>query len=144
MKNTTPDSLEMRLGRRIKCRRQELDIDIAKLSNQSEISLNRIVKFEDGIGTLEIFEIQRLSAALSMPISVLFEDGSNEQKTYNFISPKDGLALNYAFLRVKDESVRSEIIALVQALSNGGSQPCLFNADEISIKLTEFRQSLLK
>lgn len=142
MRNNDPDSIEARLGRRVKCRREELDIDIAKLSKKSGILLSRIVNFEAGLGILDVAEIQQLSSALSMPISLLFEDSSNEQRTYKFVSPKDGLALNYAFLRVENEQVRSEIIALVQTLSNEDNRFSPQKMNKIRDKIIAFRQSL--
>ncbi|WP_162652891.1 helix-turn-helix transcriptional regulator [Lentilitoribacter sp. Alg239-R112] len=142
MTNNNHNSIEVRLGKRIKCRREELDIDISDLSKRSEIPISQIASFERGVGTLEVAEIQRLSSALSMPIALLFEDETRQQKTYNFISPKDGLALNYAFLRIENELVRNEVIALIQALSSGDKRLPHQEQNDICFKLKSFRKSL--
>lgn len=77
-KNAVPIILkEGEPGRTIRSRRNEMSLSIEALSRASEIEVDRLVAFEDGVSTLPFRDIERLSRSLVLDESVIgYQPGS--------------------------------------------------------------------
>ncbi len=74
-----------KLGKKIKKRREELNMKANKLANQSEVSPGYISQLESGKVTPSVSTLKRIADALNTPIGNFFEDqntieGSEEVK----------------------------------------------------------------
>ncbi|MEW7008466.1 MULTISPECIES: helix-turn-helix domain-containing protein [unclassified Lentilitoribacter] len=110
------------MRRRIQAQRQKLDVNVVELSKTCGVPVGHIVDFENGLRDLGVDKIQKLSAALGMPIAITMKDviSQNTDKagdtTYDELRLQ-GLELNRAFVDVKDVTLRRDIVLLVHAIS---------------------------
>jgi transcriptional regulator with XRE-family HTH domain len=74
------DSIESKVGQRIRKHRVQKSLSLRKLSEQSGLSINAISLIERGENSATLSSLHRLSEALGTPIASLFQD-ENEQTT---------------------------------------------------------------
>ena len=102
-----------------------------KLGDEIGLTFQQIQKYEKGtnrIGASRLFQLSRL---LDVPIQYFFQDApveggvgataaasNNEDPAiFEFLSSREGLELNRAFVRISDPRVRRSIVELMRTLS---------------------------
>lgn len=100
-----------------------------KLGEALGITFQQIQKYEKGTNRVGASRLQHIATVLKVPVSFFFEDapgtpeeaaGFSEQPhsyVVDFLSSSEGLALNKAFVRIRDPRVRRRVVDLVQVLS---------------------------
>lgn len=100
-----------------------------KLGESLGITFQQIQKYEKGTNRIGASRLQHISTVLAVPVSFFFEDapgtptlsdaGMAEARPANyvtdFLSSSEGVQLNKAFVRIKDQKMRRRIIDLVRA-----------------------------
>lgn len=114
------------------------------LANALGITFQQVQKYEKGTNRIGASRLQAISGILGVPISFFFQQdgdlpltlagvGATDEAnlTAGFLSSREGVALNKAFLKVKNPKTRKSIIALARALGKGDDD-----------KMVEFNQDL--
>jgi transcriptional regulator with XRE-family HTH domain len=126
----SPNPIDVHVGSRVRLRRMMLGMSQEKLGEALGITFQQIQKYEKGTNRVGASRLQHIATVLKVPVSFFFEDapgtpdeaaGFAEQPhsyVVDFLSSSEGLALNKAFVRIKDARVRRKIVDLVQTLSS--------------------------
>jgi transcriptional regulator with XRE-family HTH domain len=117
------NSVDVRVGNRLRLRRTALGLSQEELGRQLNLTFQQIQKFESGMNRISASYLFELTQILRVPVSYFFESaGTSEraevpEKVQRFLMSAEGLSLWRAFARVKDETVRQRVIALVRAMA---------------------------
>lgn len=131
-----PNPMDIHVGSRVRLRRMVIGMSQEKLGEQMGLTFQQIQKYEKGTNRIGASRLYQLSQILDVPVQFFFEDapfdisgrnsnakaGFAESKTesylLDFLSSRDGLELNKAFVKITDPKVRKRVVELVRALSD--------------------------
>ena len=129
-----PNSIDVHVGSRVRLKRMMSGMSQEKLGETLGITFQQVQKYEKGTNRIGASRLQAIAGALQTPISFFFEDApvappvggaeglaesADVSYVVDFLSTSEGLALNRAFLQIKDPTVRKQIIELVKTLAGG-------------------------
>lgn len=126
MKAKSPNSIDVYVGSRVRVRRKTLGMTQHGLAELLGITFQQIQKYEKGTNRIGASRLQRISEVLRVPIGFFFENGGSGQsdgetsELTGFLSSKEGLALNRAFIAIEDPNVRQKLVALAKSLAVAG------------------------
>lgn len=125
-----PNPIDVHVGSRIRLRRTMLGMSQEKLGENLGITFQQVQKYEKGTNRVGASRLQNIAAILNVTVSFFFEDAPGDQGVLegglqesqsnfvvNFLSSSEGLQLNRAFVKIKDQKVRRRIIDLVKTLA---------------------------
>jgi len=114
-----PNPIDIHVGSRVRLRRMMLGMSQEKLGEQLGITFQQIQKYEKGTNRIGASRLQHISTVLSVPVSFFFEDApgtpnatpclaESRPASYmtDFLSSSEGIQLNKAFTRIKDNKLR--------------------------------------
>jgi transcriptional regulator with XRE-family HTH domain len=128
--------LDVHVGARVRLRRMLLGMSQEKLGEHLGLTFQQIQKYEKGVNRIGASRLFDLSRVLGVPISFFYEEAPGQGKVMapgfaeqpeesyvvEFLSSRDGLELNKAFVRITDPAVRRSIVDLVRSLAGDGNQ----------------------
>lgn len=131
-----PNPIDKHVGSRVRMRRMMLSMSQEKLGERLGLTFQQVQKYEKGANRIGASRLQQIGAILSVPVSFFFEgapsgepgveggfqDAGAASYVADFLSTSEGLALNRAFIRIKDGKVRRRVVDLVSALA-GEEEP---------------------
>ena len=125
-----PNSTDIYVGNRVRMRRLMLKMSQTALGNALGLTFQQVQKYEKGTNRIGASRLQSISHILHVPISFFFEgapklsgarikNGLAPSPNYvsNFLATRDGLALTKAFMRIREPSLRRNIVKLVQTIA---------------------------
>jgi transcriptional regulator with XRE-family HTH domain len=125
-----PNPIDIHVGARVRLRRMTLGMSQEKLGEHLGITFQQIQKYEKGTNRIGASRMQAIARVLSAPVAFFFEDapgiapvagdqgfGNSANPVVEFLSSAEGLALNKAFLRIKDGKQRRKVVELVKAMA---------------------------
>lgn len=127
----TPNPIDKHVGGRVRMRRMMLGMSQEKLGERLGLTFQQIQKYEKGTNRIGASRLQETAAILSVPVSFFFEGApqsgpvaegallESQSATFmsDFLSTSEGLALNRAFVRIKDPKVRRRLVDLVREIA---------------------------
>ncbi|MBB4227412.1 helix-turn-helix domain-containing protein [Rhizobium mongolense] len=124
-----PSAVDIEVGRRIRMQRRVLGMSQSALAERVSVTFQQVQKYEKGSNRVGASRLQGIADCLNVPVSFFFEGmaGADESESglvkgmddlTGFISTAEGLALNRAFLAVKDPRIRQKIVGLVKSLAS--------------------------
>lgn len=130
MKNT--DEVDVHVGLRMKKRRIAVGMSQARLASRLGITYQQVQKYENGINRVGASRLEAAARILGVEPAFFF-DGRPEMASgpasaqadgdvhdiLEFMRSHDGVALNRAFPRIANPTVRRNVIALVKTLAEG-------------------------
>jgi len=134
-----PNPVDIHVGSRVRLRRMLLGMSQEKLGEHLGLTFQQVQKYEKGvnrIGASRLFELARVlgvnvqffydeapgsKAAGVGTLAPGFAEAPEESYVVEFLSSRDGLELNKAFVRITDTKVRKSIIELVRSLAENRS-----------------------
>ncbi|MEO1205194.1 MAG: helix-turn-helix transcriptional regulator [Pseudomonadota bacterium] len=126
--------VDAHVGSRVRLRRMLLGMSQEKLGESLGLTFQQVQKYEKGVNRIGASRLFELSRVLEVPIQFFYDelqskdapssnmvDGFTEKpgETYvlEFLSTREGLELNKAFFRIKDQRVRRSIVELIRSLA---------------------------
>lgn len=102
-----------------------------RLGEQMNLTFQQIQKYEKGVNRIGASRLYQIAKILDVPVQFFFEGAPNlgsesgsgfaeapsEGFIYEFLSSREGLELNRAFVKISDPKVRRSIIDLVRTLA---------------------------
>lgn len=127
-----PNPVDAHVGARVRLRRMLLGMSQEKLAEQLGLTFQQVQKYEKGVNRIGASRLFDLAHVLGVPIQFFYEDivegtssglhapGFAEKNpdafVVDFLSSREGLELNKAFVRIADPRVRRSIVELVRSL----------------------------
>lgn len=126
------NSIDVHVGSRVRLRRMVLGMSQEKLGEQLGLTFQQVQKYEKGVNRIGAGRLFDLSHVLGVPVQFFYEDApyasdtashggfserSGESDVVDFLSTREGLELNKAFMRISDQRTRRAIIELARALA---------------------------
>ena len=129
MLKKVPNPIDRHVGSRVRMRRMLAGVSQEKLGEALGLTFQPVQKYEKGTNRISASRLQAISDVFRVPPSFFFQDEENAapsagQETGDvstFVSSKEGLDLNRAFLKIEDAGVRKSIIQLATALSKASA-----------------------
>lgn len=132
-----PNPIDAHVGTRVRLRRMLLGMSQEKLGEHLGLTFQQVQKYEKGVNRIGASRLFDLSRVLGVPVQFFydeapaeltdtslapgFEDKPAETYVIEFLSTREGMDLNKAFVKITDQRVRRAIVELVRAL--GGEEP---------------------
>ena len=128
--------LDLHVGSRVRLQRMLLGMSQEKLGEHLGLSFQKVQKYEKGVNRIGASRLFDLARVLGVPVQFFYDQapadaidaspqpGFAEQPTESyvieFLSTREGLELNKAFVRITDPKVRRSVVDLVRSL--GGEE----------------------
>lgn len=124
-----PNPIDVHVGTRVRLRRALIGMSQEKLGEQLGITFQQVQKYEKGTNRIGASRLYRIAQILGVPVSFFYDDmpgaqpeagfaeGGGEQYVVDFLSSSEGLQLNRAFMKIKNQRVRRKVVDLVRTLA---------------------------
>jgi transcriptional regulator with XRE-family HTH domain len=131
-----PNPTDIHVGARIRLRRNMLGMSQEKLGENLGITFQQIQKYEKGTNRVGASRLQAIASVLGVPVAFFFDQAPGGETTggkvfaedasmllaLDYCSSPEGLQLNRAFAKIRDQKVRRRLLELVKALSDDESE----------------------
>jgi len=124
-----PTSADRHIGQRLRLRRMNLGMSQEALGAKISLTFQQIQKYEKGTNRISAARLFELANILDVDIGFFFEgleprhsdiQGMEESVSLpaflDFVSSKEGSALNQSFTKIRDKRTRQSIINLTRSL----------------------------
>jgi len=111
-----------------------------RLADQIGVTFQQVQKYEKGTNRIGASRLQAIANVLAVPVAFFFQQDNTQPLTTDglgaisgledlsdFLTSKEGLSLNKAFMKINDPSVRQSVLMLIKSLANT-SEPTLVRA----------------
>src|SRR3954449_6237998 len=140
-KTETPNPIDVRVGARLRLRRNMLGLSQEKLGEAIGLTFQQVQKYERGANRIGASRLHELSRVLDVPISFFFDDTDpvRAPATGGFAEPpvkafesdplrkRETVELIRAYFSIEDGTVRRRLLDLAKALAaesdTGGDKP---------------------
>ncbi len=132
-----PNPIDAHVGTRVRLRRMLLGMSQEKLGEHLGLTFQQVQKYEKGVNRIGASRLFDLSRVLGVPVQFFYDEAPaeivdatpvpgfaerpTESYVVEFLSTREGLELNKAFVKISDPKVRRSVVELVRAL--GGEEP---------------------
>ncbi|SDA98043.1 helix-turn-helix transcriptional regulator [Sinorhizobium sp. NFACC03] len=128
MNTKAPSQIDVFVGSRVRMRRLMAGLSQEKLADGLGITFQQVQKYEKGTNRIGASRLQAIANILGVHPSFFFQEGDDAaarngdttrepSEISSFVSSKEGIALNRAFLKITDPVLRKKIISLVAAVA---------------------------
>ncbi|MBP1872800.1 hypothetical protein LPJGGPFB_05532 [Ensifer adhaerens] len=130
MNTKAPSQIDVFVGSRVRMRRLMAGLSQEKLADGLGITFQQVQKYEKGTNRIGASRLQAIADVLGVHPSFFFQEGEEgatpraglgdvrePNEISSFVSSKEGIALNRAFLKITDPVLRKKIISLVAAVA---------------------------
>jgi transcriptional regulator with XRE-family HTH domain len=127
-----PNPIDAHVGTRVRLRRMLLGMSQEKLGEHLGLTFQQVQKYEKGVNRIGASRLFDLSRVLGVPIQFFYDEAPKElidpalvpgfadrpAESYviEFLSTREGLELNKAFVKITDPRVRRSVVDLVRSL----------------------------
>lgn len=131
-----PNTMDAHVGARVRLRRMLLGMSQEKLGEHLGLTFQQVQKYEKGVNRIGASRLFDLARVLGVPVQFFYDEAPadvtgapatagfaeqpHESYVVEFLSTREGLELNKAFVKISDPKVRRSIVELVRAL--GGEE----------------------
>lgn len=132
-----PNPIDAHVGTRVRLRRMLLGMSQEKLGEHLGLTFQQVQKYEKGVNRIGASRLFDLARVLGVPVQFFYDEapteltdtslapgfGEKPAESYviEFLSTREGMELNKAFVKITDPRVRRAIVEMVRAL--GGEEP---------------------
>lgn len=128
--------LDLHVGSRVRLQRMLLGMSQEKLGEQLGLTFQQIQKYEKGINRIGASRLFDLAKVLGVSVQFFYDEAPDldarslamtgppgfaerpaEAHVVDFLSSREGVELNKAFVRIADTRVRRSVVDLVRALA---------------------------
>lgn len=131
-----PNPIDAHVGTRVRLRRMLLGMSQEKLGEHLGLTFQQVQKYEKGVNRIGASRLFDLARVLGVPVQFFYDEAPadlteaslapgfaerpTESYVVEFLSTREGLELNKAFVKITDPRVRRSVVELVRAL--GGEE----------------------
>lgn len=120
------DARDEEVGKRIRSRRLECQLSQTELADKIGVTFQQVQKYEKGVNRVGAGRLQRISEALSVPISFFFGDGTGamtkpgatgEESVFAYMQSSGSVRIVKAFANIHNRKARQLLVELCEALA---------------------------
>jgi transcriptional regulator with XRE-family HTH domain len=131
-----PNPMDAHVGTRVRLRRMLLGMSQEKLGEHLGLTFQQVQKYEKGVNRIGASRLFDLSRVLGVPVQFFYDeapadvadtsmtpgfaDRPAESYVLEFLSTREGLELNKAFVKIADPRIRRSVVELVRSLGGEG------------------------
>jgi transcriptional regulator with XRE-family HTH domain len=131
-----PNPMDAHVGTRVRLRRMLLGMSQEKLGEHLGLTFQQVQKYEKGVNRIGASRLFDLSRVLGVPVQFFYDEAPAEvadtsmtpgfaerpAESYvlEFLSTREGLELNKAFVKIADPRIRRSVVELVRSLGGEG------------------------
>jgi len=117
---------DIKLGKRIRLRRVEINISQVELADKLGVSFQQVQKYERGINRVGASRLRQIATALDIPVTFFFDDdgqgkrasdGKREVESLLFLDSSFSLRLLRAYASVKSQVVQRQFVSLIESIA---------------------------
>ena len=124
-----PNAIDVEVGAKIKFRRRLLGLSQGKLAKGLGVTFQQVQKYESGTNRVGASRILALANILQVGPDFFFAQSADDRASVSspstletdaitsFLSTREGLEINRAFMMIKSHKARRSIVALAVALA---------------------------
>jgi transcriptional regulator with XRE-family HTH domain len=128
-----PNPIDAHVGMRVRLRRMLLGMSQEKLGEHLGLTFQQVQKYEKGVNRIGASRLFDLARVLAVPIQFFYDEAPigpvdavaspgfaerpAESYVVDFLSTREGMELNKAFVKITDPKVRRSVVDLVRSLS---------------------------
>jgi transcriptional regulator with XRE-family HTH domain len=126
-----PNPIDAYVGSRVRTRRLMLGMSQERLADQIGVTFQQVQKYEKGTNRIGASRLQAIAAVLAVPVAFFFQQDNSQplntdglgainglEDLSDFLTSKEGLSLNKAFMKINDPSIRQSVLMLIKSLAN--------------------------
>ena len=135
MSAKVPNPIHAYVGSRVRTRRLMLGMSQERLAEQIGVTFQQVQKYEKGTNRIGASRLQAIANVLAVPVAFFFQQDNTQplntdglgainglEDLSEFLTSKEGLSLNKAFMKINDPGIRQSVLTLIKSLSNA-SEP---------------------
>ncbi|MEQ1578781.1 MAG: helix-turn-helix transcriptional regulator [Hyphomicrobium sp.] len=123
------NAMDVHVGTRVRLRRMLLGMSQEKLGEQLGLTFQQVQKYEKGVNRIGAGRLHELGQVLGVSVQFFYDqapggmvehgfaDQPADSYVVDFLSSREGLELNKAFVRIADPRVRRSVLDLVRSLA---------------------------
>lgn len=150
MSAKVPNPIDAYVGSRVRMRRLMLGMSQERLADQIGVTFQQVQKYEKGTNRIGASRLQAIASVLAVPVAFFFQQDNSQPLTTeglgaingledlsDFLTSKEGLSLNKAFMKINDPGIRQSVLTLVKSLASA-AEPVIVHATsaaEVSVGL---------
>lgn len=128
-----PNPIDAHVGSRVRMRRMLLGMSQEKLGEHLGLTFQQVQKYEKGVNRIGASRLYEMAKVLGVAVQFFYEEAPgdspaksnlpgfsetpDESYVVEFLSSREGLELNKAFVKITDPRLRRTVIDLVRSLS---------------------------
>lgn len=131
MSAKVPNPIDAYVGSRVRTRRLMLGMSQERLAEQIGVTFQQVQKYEKGTNRIGASRLQAIAGVLAVPVAFFFQQDNSQplntdglgaitglEDLSDFLTSKEGLSLNKAFMKITDPSIRQSVLTLIKSLAN--------------------------
>lgn len=127
-----PNPIDAHVGTRVRLRRMLLGMSQEKLGEHLGLTFQQVQKYEKGVNRIGASRLFDLARVLGVPVQFFYDEAPlelinpslapgfaerpAESYVIEFLSTREGLELNKAFVKISDAKIRRSVVELVRSL----------------------------
>ncbi|HEX8045525.1 helix-turn-helix domain-containing protein [Rhizobium sp.] len=140
MSAKVPNPIDAYVGSRVRMRRLMLGMSQERLAEQIGVTFQQVQKYEKGTNRIGASRLQAIAGVLAVPVAFFFQQDNTQplatdglgaisglEDLSDFLTSKEGLSLNKAFMKINDPGVRQSVLMLIKSLANT-AEPAIVRA----------------
>ena len=131
MSAKVPNPIDAYVGSRVRTRRLMLGMSQERLAEQIGVTFQQVQKYEKGTNRIGASRLQAIAGVLAVPVAFFFQQDNSQplntdglcainglEDLSDFLTSKEGLSLNKAFMKINDPGIRQSVLTLIKSLAN--------------------------
>jgi transcriptional regulator with XRE-family HTH domain len=121
MAKKQPDSLDIKVGSKVRALRLERQMSQEKLGDALGLTFQQVQKYEKGTNRISAGRLQRIAAILEVPVSVFFADANppagGAESLFDLVDTGSALRLLRAYSRIPSPTLKRALTTLAEELA---------------------------
>jgi transcriptional regulator with XRE-family HTH domain len=123
MAKKQPDSLDIKVGSKVRALRLERQMSQEKLGDALGLTFQQVQKYEKGTNRISAGRLQRIAAILEVPVSVFFAEANppagGAESLFDLVDTGSALRLLRAYSRIPSPTLKRALTALAEEMAGG-------------------------
>jgi transcriptional regulator with XRE-family HTH domain len=123
MAKKQPDSLDIKVGSKVRALRLERQMSQEKLGDALGLTFQQVQKYEKGTNRISAGRLQRIAAVLEVPVSVFFADANppagGVESLFDLVDTGSALRLLRAYSRIPSPALKQALTTLAEEIAGG-------------------------